>query len=83
MNEMRTGTRSEAQAVVDWLASFEAALALGTDAALRRVLWEQELHWRDLMAFTWTILPHDTLDGAVADLTKMQPVSKARNCGLA
>ena len=83
MNEMRTGTRSEAQAVVDWLASFEAALALGTDAALRRVLWEQELHWRDLMAFTWTILPHDTLDGAVADLTKMQPVIKARNFCLA
>ena len=83
MNEISVGVDSEAQAVVNWLASFEAALAVGTDAALRRVLWGQDMHWRDLMAFTWTITPHDTVDAAVADLVRMQPSIKARNFRLA
>ncbi len=83
MNEISVGIGTEVQAVVDWLASFEAALTAGTDAALRRVLWGTEVHWRDLMAFTWTITPHDTLDEAVADLVKMQPSIKARNFRLA
>ena len=79
MNEISIGVTSEAQAVVNWLASFEAALAVGTDAALRRVFWDQEVHWRDLMAFTWTITPHDNPDAAVADLVSTQPKIKARN----
>ncbi len=83
MNEISIGLGSDAQAVVDWLTSFEAALAAGTDAALRHVLWKTETHWRDLMAFTWTITPHDTLDDTIADLLKMQPSIKARNFRLA
>ncbi len=83
MNEMSAGLGSNTQAVEDWLASFETALAAGTDAALRRVLWGTEVHWRDLMAFTWTITPHDTADDAVTDLVRMQPSIKARNFRLA
>ena len=79
MNKISIGAGSDTQSVVTWLASFEAAMAAGTEAALRRVLWATELHWRDLMAFTWTITPHDTLDHAVADLIKAQPTIKARN----
>lgn len=83
MNDIRIALGSDAQAVADWLASFEAALATGTEAALRHVLWQNEMHWRDLMAFTWTITPHDTLDDTVADLVKRQPSIKAHNFHLA
>ena len=83
MNEISKGVGSDTQAVVNWLASFEAALTAGTEAALRRVLWATELHWRDLMAFTWTITPHDTIVEAMADLIKAQPAIKARNFRLA
>ncbi len=83
MNEISVGSRSEAQAVVTWLASFEAAMAAGTTAALTRVFWQRETHWRDLMAFTWTITPHDTLDQTVADLVRTQPTIKARTFRLA
>jgi thioredoxin reductase len=83
MNEISVGAHLEAQAVINWLASFEAALATGSEASLRRVLWSRALHWRDLMAFTWTITPHDTLDAAVSELVKAQPVIRARNFRLA
>ena len=63
MNEISIGfTHRGAGSRDTGLASFEAALAAGTDAALRRVFWDQEVHWRDLMAFTWTITPHDSPD---------------------
>ncbi len=83
MNEIMVAARSEAQAVINWLASFEAALASGTEAALARVFWSREVHWRDLMAFTWTITPHDTLAATTADLLRTQPAIKARNFRLA
>ncbi len=83
MNEISIGLGTDAQAVVNWLTSFEQALSAGTDTALRRVLWESETHWRDLMAFTWTITPHDTLDDTIADFLKMQPSIQARNFRLA
>lgn len=79
MNEVMTGAHSEAQAVIQWLAAFEAALAQGTEAALAAVLWEPETHWRDLMAFTWTITPHDTAADTIAGLVAAQPTIKARN----
>ena len=79
MNEVMTGAHSEAQAVIHWLAAFEAALAQGTEAALAAVLWEPETHWRDLMAFTWTITPHDTAAATIAGLVAAQPTIKARN----
>jgi putative flavoprotein involved in K+ transport len=83
MNEIVVAARSEAQAVIRWLASFEVALALGSEAALTRVLWSREMHWRDLMAFTWTITPHDTLADTVAGLVRAQPAIRARNFRLA
>jgi putative flavoprotein involved in K+ transport len=79
MNEVMIGAHSEAQAVIQWLAAFEAALAQGTPAALAAVLWEPETHWRDLMAFTWTITPHDTAAATIAGLVAAQPTIKARN----
>ncbi len=82
MNEISLATRTDAQHVVQWLSSFEAALSAGNEAALRRVLWS-EVHWRDLMAFTWTITPHDSPDEAVQGLLASQPTIQARNFRLA
>lgn len=53
MDGILTGTNVEATAA-DWLAAFEAALAAG-DAARIAVLFAAECHWRDLLAFTWSL----------------------------
>ena len=79
MNEISRSLSFEAQMVADWLVAFEAALKAGTEFALRRVLWGQEMHWRDLMAFTWTVTPHDTLNATVAGLLRTQPTIRAHN----
>lgn len=83
MNELNTVLRSDTAAAATWLRSFEAALETGTDTALRAVFWDREVHWRDLMAFTWTITPHDDLDTTVADLIACQGDIQARNFRLA
>ena len=40
----------------DWLASFERALA-SQDAARIGSLFQQDCHWRDVLAFTWHLTP--------------------------
>jgi len=65
-----------------WLSAFEQALTAGDDAALRAVLAD-ECHWRDLLAFTWTITPHDSRDLAIAGLRKAQPSIQAQTFRLA
>lgn len=82
MNEISIGVRSDAQLVVQWLSDFEAGLEAASEEALHRVLWT-EVHWRDLMAFTWTITPHDSLDHAVAEFLTAQPHIRSRNFRLA
>ena len=82
MNEISLATRTDAQHVIQWLSAFEAALNAGNEAALRRILWS-EVHWRDLMAFTWTITPHDSVDAAISGLLATQPAIQARNFLLA
>lgn len=54
----------------DWLARFEQALAK-PEAADWRGLFADESYWRDLVAFTWTII---TLEGvaAIAQMAKQQ-----------
>ncbi len=82
MHDTSTDARSDASLVRQWLATFEDALASGSAPALRRVFWP-EVHWRDLLAFTWTITPHDTLEHAASNLLAAQPRVRARNFRLA
>ena len=82
MDRADLGTISESSLVSRWLASFERALSARSDAALRRVLWN-EVHWRDLMAFTFTITPHDELAAAISSLIECQADVEARNFRLA
>ena len=81
MDQSQAGQISEANLVKRWLTSFESALSSGTEAALHEVLWK-DVHWRDLMAFTWTITPHDTLDAVIHDFITCQRQVNARNFSL-
>ena len=81
MNEINMRTQDDTQLVLQWLSAFESALASGSESALSAV-FADEVHWRDLMAFTWTITPHDTREDAISDLLRMQPQIGARNLAL-
>jgi putative flavoprotein involved in K+ transport len=61
----------ESEHIERWLAAFEAALASGDPVALRAV-FADECHWRDLLAFTWSITPHDDVESAIAGLIEAQ-----------
>ena len=78
MNEINVRTQTDRQLVIQWLSAFESALTSGSEAALSAVLWD-EVHWRDLMAFTWTITPHDTREETISDLIRSQDQVAARN----
>ncbi|MFO1143017.1 MAG: NAD(P)/FAD-dependent oxidoreductase [Amaricoccus sp.] len=45
---------------------------------MRKILWS-DFHWRDLMAFTWTVTPHDDLEAGIESLVCHQAEVKARN----
>ena len=47
----------EQQIAEIWLAEFADALAAG-DAAAAATLFIPDGHWRDVLAFTWTIATH-------------------------
>ena len=44
--------------VADWLAAFENAVTRADRSALNG-LFSEDAQWRDLLAFTWNITPHD------------------------
>ena len=61
-----------ARDVANWLARFERALASG-DAAQLRGLFQDDSHWRDVLALTWridTVSGAPTIAGALAAATK-------------
>lgn len=78
MSELTMTAISEAEAVNTWLGAFEKALTRGDRAALEAIIAD-EFHWRDLLAFTWDITPHDERPGAIDDLLKRQAEAHARN----
>lgn len=69
---------TDAQHVTRWLSAFESALAGGDRVALES-LFAGESHWRDLLAFTWSITPHDDRDAVINDFLARQPTVQARN----
>lgn len=79
MDQAQSGSITmEWELVNRWLAAFETALSARSESDLRDVFWS-EVHWRDLMAFTWSIAPHDDPDVAIASLIKCQAGVEARN----
>ncbi|MDI3306445.1 MAG: NAD(P)/FAD-dependent oxidoreductase [Acetobacteraceae bacterium] len=68
MDGILTGISAEAAAKA-WLADFEAALASG-EATRIAMLFADECHWRDILAFTWNLR---TTSGATAIAKRMVP----------
>ncbi|MGC4250961.1 MAG: hypothetical protein QM605_05675, partial [Sphingobium sp.] len=65
-----------------WLGEFEKALHAGDRDALL-ALFAEESHWRDMLAFTWNVTPHDDPVSIVDDLIRTQPSVQARNFQIA
>ena len=59
-----------------WLGSFDAALQKRDEAAIA-ALFADESHWRDLLAFTWTITPRIGAKAIAALMVEKQPLVKA------
>ena len=61
----------------EWLASFEAALLL-RDAARIGILFHEDCHWRDVLAFTWDLTAVAGRDDVAARLVAAQGRTAAR-----
>lgn len=79
---MRSITAVEAECVTEWLARFEAQLGAGDPKGLEG-LFREDSHWRDMLAFTWTIAPHEGRAAIVENLLRIQQQVHARNFAVA
>lgn len=70
------------EAVTNWLARFEAALA-GADKAAIAALFAPECHYRDMLAFSWTIRPAEGADAIAGFLSAAQGATGAHGFALA
>ena len=82
MNIASSISAKEADLAARWLTTFEAALGAGDADALGRHLAD-DCHWRDLLAFSWNITPHQSRQPIIDGLLKAQPDVRARNFKLA
>ena len=64
--------------VSGWLRAFETALSSGDEAAIA-ALMTADGNWRDVLAFTWHLLPRVGAQNIAAGLVARQPAVKARN----
>ena len=69
-------------AIADWLERFEVALR-ATDRAALASLFAPECHFRDMLAFSWTLRPAEGVDAVLDVLTNAQPTIKAENFAVA
>ena len=73
---------SEEALVAQWLGEFDAALQDADQAALAS-LFASDGHWRDLLAFTWSITPSEGAESIAALLAARQPDARARGFAIA
>ena len=74
--------RRARDAAGQWLARFETALTAGDPASLA-ALFAEESHYRDMLAFTWTIRPSQGPGAIAACLAAAQKVTAAHGFALA
>jgi cation diffusion facilitator CzcD-associated flavoprotein CzcO len=72
----------EKQYVEQWLGRLDIALQSGSRASLA-ALFAVDGHWRDLLAFTWSITPKQGAEDIAALMTAQQSTTKARGFALA
>ena len=78
----KAAVQSEAAQVSQWLTKFDTALQSANRASLA-ALFAADSHWRDLLAFTWSITPSEGGDAIAALLAAKQPATQARGFAIA
>ena len=78
----KTTIRSEKDLVEQWLAQLEAALESGSAKSVAS-LFAADGHWRDLLAFTWSITPRQGADDIAALMVAKQATAGARSFAIA
>src|SRR5688500_10434524 len=78
----RASVENEEAGVRQWLASLEAARRARSKSAIA-ALFAPDSHWRDLLAFTWSLTPHSGADQIAAAMAKLQSVTQARRFAIA
>lgn len=78
----KNAVQSEAALAAQWLAKFDAALQSNNSASVS-ALFSADSHWRDLLAFTWSITPSEGGDAISALLVAKQPAAQARGFAIA
>src|SRR5688572_12985493 len=73
---------SEKALVEQWLDRFNIALHSGSAASVA-ALFAPDGHWRDLLAFTWTITPCQGAETIAASMVAKQTTTKARGFAIA
>jgi len=69
--------QSEGALVQQWLGALDAALRDGSSAAVSALFAPDDCHWRDLLAFTWSITPYQGVDEIAAALVGRQVTVQA------
>ena len=78
----KTAVRSEKDLVEQWLARLESALQ-GERAPSVASLFAPDGHWRDLLAFTWSITPSRGAEKIAALMVAKQATTRARGFAIA
>src|SRR5215212_10002298 len=78
----KTVVRSERELIEEWLEAFEAALH-SRDSSKIATLFAAESHWRDLVAFTWSITPRQGAKDIAALMAARQEETRARAFAIA
>jgi putative flavoprotein involved in K+ transport len=73
---------SDTERVERWLAHFDAALQSESRASIAS-LFAPEGHWRDLLAFTWSITPKQGAADIARLMVETQPAARARGFTIA
>ena len=75
-------TRSERALVEQWLDKLNVALHSGSVSSVA-ALFAQDSHWRDVLAFTWTLTPCEGPEAIAALIVAKQATTKARGFAIA
>jgi cation diffusion facilitator CzcD-associated flavoprotein CzcO len=74
--------RSDEALVEQWLDLLDAALQSASEASITS-LFAHDSHWRDLLAFTWSITPKQGAKDIAALMAAQQATTKARGFAIA
>ena len=74
--------QSEAALAGQWLKQLDAALQSGNQASVES-LFATDGHWRDLLAFTWSITPSEGATNIAALMVSKQAATQAHGFAIA